>query len=287
MHMRGVDVLVQQLGSEGYALAAALRTVLPQAKVFPSTDMRFVRSEQLYAEGIIGLSGLLALQEGRARSRDLPSAGAVGLQLTFARALRNSSSLPNFSSVGSLFGRPTRLPWLLMLEQDCPSKDLGRFHALKRRVQALYELRLANVTFDACLLAPLSVFRRPASANAHAAWGEGHWSAATLKPHDEMLASRGFRWLRRDAAFWGTAAVLFSSQGRARMTALLSQPSRRIDMQIDAEMAAFSTAGQLKLLVDMQPALCCVSTKSDIQTGNAGCTTCDMPAEGGENVTPR
>ena len=71
------------------------------------------------------------------------------------------------------------------------------------------------------------------------------------------------------------------------MTALLSQPSRRIDMQIDAEMAAFSTAGQLKLLVDMQPALCCVSTKSDIQTGNAGCTTCDMPAEGGENVTPR
>ena len=173
--------------------------------------------------------------------------------------------------------RRHRLPWLLLLEHDCPSDDVRRLRALKNRVQ---QLRLANVTFDACLLAPLSVFRRPAAANAYAGWGEGHWSAATLEPHDELLARRGFRWLRRDAAFWGTAAVLFSSEGRTRMSALLEQPSRRIDMQIDGEMAAYSTLGQLKLLVDTRPALNCFSGKSFIQPRlicNLGLTPRSLP----------
>ena len=267
-HPAKMEVLVQQLGNEGRSLAAALRKVFTQTELFPSTDMRGSRrSGELYEKGIIGLSGMLAIQEGRTRHRDLPSAGAVGLQLTFARALRRGNSS------------------LLMLEQDCPSNDQDLLHALKRRVRALGGLHvLGNESFDACLLAPAAVFRRPAAVHSQSAWsheawktsGNEAWSAATQEPTHKGLANRGFRFLRRDAAFFGTAAVLFSSRGRARMSALLSQPFRRIDMQIDAEMAAFSTLGKLKILVDMRPALSCQNSKSSIQTGR--CPLCNLPA---------
>lgn len=263
-----LDVLVQQLGGAGSALTSALRRVLPQTEAILSTDMRGVRPEQLYADGTISLSGLLALQEGRARSRDLPSAGAVGLQITFKRALELKASSGTTSS--------GRLPWLLMLEQDCPTDD-GALRALKQRVR---QLILINASFDVANLSPLSVFRRPASVNARSAWGPSKlWRRATHQGRDEVMARKlladlDYRFLRRDSAFWGTAALLFSPQGRERMKALLGRPSRQVEMQIDAELAAYSTTSQLKVLVDMKPALSCNSKKSDIQTSDGNCAAC-------------
>merc|ERR1740130_1379835 len=155
-----------------------------------------------------------------------------------------------------------------MLEQDCPTDD-GALRALKLRV---HQLILTNASFDVANLSPLSVFRRPASVNARSAWGPSKlWRRATHQERDEVmareLADLGFRFLNRGSAFWGTAALLFSPQGRERIKALLGRPSRQVEMQIDAELAAYSTTSQLKVLMDMKPALSCANAKeSDIQT---------------------
>ena len=151
---------------------------------------------------------------------------------------------------------------------------------LRHRVEALRRPTVPE--FDVALLAPHAVYRRPASATTARAFNNAsRWWSATRPlswKRPELDAMPDVRWLRRDAEFFGTGAVLYSPRGRTRLSALLS--ARRVEMQIDAEISAYAGLGLLDVLVVLKRPLACWRGASLI--GNAPCETCDRPTQGGE-----
>ena len=57
----------------------------------------------------------------------------------------------------------------------------------------------------------------------------------------------GFGWLRKNASFFGTQAVLYSPRGRRRLAELAER--RPADMQLDGMLAGYASLSLLRVLI--------------------------------------
>lgn len=96
-----LEVRVVSLKEEPSALVEA-RKVFTDARVFPAVDMRGVKMDSLRDAELVSLSAHDTLRKGRKWDKELPSAGAVGLQHSVRLALGENPDVP-----------------LLLMEEDC------------------------------------------------------------------------------------------------------------------------------------------------------------------------
>ena len=195
-----------------------------------NVDFRNATTDELLRAGRIGVNAAITIDEGRTRKRDFPSPGAVGCYWSHVLALRMADPRE----------------WTLVLEDDLHIDRTRMFLAaicqMMRQSHKARQQQNIPMAPDAFVLAPILLRMSPdwSALPLSAAWAK----ESVISPPMERL---GVRWLTRTAFFQGTAAMLWSPEGRRRMLAALGH--RPAEVQIDAALTFLQRAGLLTVAV--------------------------------------
>ena len=169
-----------------HPLLEKLRTLFPYASVekLEPVDHSSSTPELLLEKGLIGVTSLVTMKEGRRWHHEVAKGGAVGLAESIRAALSLNPALP-----------------LLVLEDDCVVRDGS---ALKERVESLL---LSTENFEMAVLGGLIKGKRGRHRN-YVEWGKGPLAFF------ETVTS----------PFWFMHCVLYTPKGRRVVRRLLEPP---------------------------------------------------------------
>jgi hypothetical protein len=211
MEVAGLSVLVISL-AEAPASLTALRRQFPQAEVWRAVDLRGASPEALLAAGLEDVETVEILQTGRKHHWSMPCAAAVGLSASTLGALRSGDGP------------------LLLCEEDCAPRPW-----LRAQVQ---KLLAAPVAFDAAVFGPR--FRQ----------GDmrvpGFLGPRLLEERQYRTEASLADWAWPLCHFECTHCVLYSTEGRRRVAALLEPPAR---LQVDGVLSLYAKRELLRVLV--------------------------------------
>ena len=163
---------------------------------YGGVDMRNVTSSHLFQTRKIGIGAALDLDEGRTRHHDLASAGAVGCWLSHMAAITAGNSSA----------------WTLVLEDDVAIDRPSHFFSSICQIMRHSEAHRNQFELDAVVLAPEMIRDGPSWRPTKV---KGNWvTTSFISPQYKKL---GVHRLEKPVVFRGTAAMLWSPQGKARV----------------------------------------------------------------------